>query len=56
MKYKVIFFFQIFQSYFVSFTEGFLQKNFKGIWYPVCRDGMQWAKKACKAENDDGDG
>lgn len=45
-----------FQSYLVSSTEGYLHRNFKGRWYPVCRNGMHWARKACEAEIDHLDG
>lgn len=34
----------------VPHTEGLLYRNFKGIWYPVCNDPMDWAKEACETE------
>lgn len=38
------------QSHQVSYTDGFLYRNFKGKWYPVCRNPDAWAKTACEAE------
>lgn len=37
-------------SYTVSYTEGFLHRNYKGKWYPVCENPMKWAQEACQAE------
>lgn len=34
----------------VSYTEGFLYRNHKGQWYPVCNNGMKWASEACQRE------
>ncbi|KAG4076599.1 hypothetical protein HA402_001886 [Bradysia odoriphaga] len=37
-------------SYVVSYTEGYLHRNFKGVWYPVCDNPAKWAREACAAE------
>uniref|UniRef100_A0A336MDC0 CSON014457 protein n=1 Tax=Culicoides sonorensis TaxID=179676 RepID=A0A336MDC0_CULSO len=37
-------------SHEVSYTDGFLYRNFKGKWYPVCKNPENWAKMACDAE------
>ncbi|XP_037043608.1 serine protease nudel-like isoform X2 [Bradysia coprophila] len=37
-------------SYMVSYTEGYLHRNFKGVWYPVCDNPAKWAREACAAE------
>lgn len=37
-------------NYLVSYAEGFLHRNFKGRWYPVCNEPMKWAREACEAE------
>lgn len=34
----------------VPHTEGLLYRNFRGRWYPVCKDAMDWAKEACETE------
>lgn len=34
----------------VSATVGFLYRNFKGRWYPVCRNPELWANEVCKSE------
>lgn len=34
----------------VSFTEGFLHRNYKGKWYPVCDNPLKWAREACESE------
>ncbi|CAK1598802.1 unnamed protein product [Parnassius mnemosyne] len=34
----------------VSNTEGFLHRNFKGTWYPVCKNPYMWAHDACRRE------
>lgn len=34
----------------VSYTEGFLHRNYKGRWFPVCNEPLDWAKEACEAE------
>ncbi|XP_068631440.1 serine protease nudel [Battus philenor] len=34
----------------VSNTEGFLHRNFKGNWYPVCKNPYMWAHDACRRE------
>ncbi|KAL4707926.1 hypothetical protein ACJJTC_013717 [Scirpophaga incertulas] len=33
-----------------SNTEGFLQRNFKGEWYAVCKNPYMWAHDACRRE------
>lgn len=38
-------------SFAVSHSEGILHHNFKGRWYPVCRNPMNWAINACEMEN-----
>lgn len=37
-------------SFQVSHTEGYLHRNFKGRWYPVCSNPLKWAVEACEAE------
>lgn len=37
-------------SYAVSSSEGILHHNFKGRWYPVCRNPNSWAVDACEME------
>lgn len=37
-------------NYLVSYAEGFLHRNYKGRWYPVCDEPMEWAREACEAE------
>lgn len=37
-------------SYAVSHSEGILHHNFKGRWYPVCRNANNWAVDACEME------
>ncbi|KAJ6641084.1 Serine protease nudel [Pseudolycoriella hygida] len=37
-------------SYMVSYTEGYLHRNFRGVWYPVCENPRKWAMHACEAE------
>ncbi|XP_043489566.1 serine protease nudel-like [Polistes fuscatus] len=34
----------------VSYTEGYLHKNYKGTWYPVVSEEMSLAEEACKNE------
>lgn len=34
----------------VSYTEGFLHRNYKGKWYPVCENPLKWAREACESE------
>lgn len=34
----------------VSYTEGFLYRNYKGQWYPVCNNALKWADEACIRE------
>lgn len=31
----------------VSNIVGFLHRNYRGTWYPVCSNGEMWAKEAC---------
>lgn len=38
-------------SFSVSYSEGVLHHNFKGRWYPACRNAMDWAINACEMEN-----
>ncbi|KAG5666387.1 hypothetical protein PVAND_014416 [Polypedilum vanderplanki] len=33
-----------------SSSEGILHRNFKGRWYPVCKNPMRWAYEACEIE------
>lgn len=37
-------------NYLVSYAEGFLHRNYKGRWYPVCDEPMAWAREACEQE------
>lgn len=37
----------------VPYTEGVLHRNYRGKWYPVCSEPMEWAKDACTSEMDD---
>lgn len=46
----------ILQSYMVSYSEGFLHRNYKGKWYPVCNNPEKWAKEACEAETGEVEG
>ncbi|KAL9904995.1 serine protease nudel isoform 3-T6 [Glossina fuscipes fuscipes] len=34
----------------VSFSEGYLHRNYRGRWYPVCNNAGQWAREACENE------
>lgn len=34
----------------VSYTEGYLHRNFRGKWYPVCSRPDRWAADACRSE------
>lgn len=34
----------------VSFSEGYLHRNYRGQWYPVCNNAGQWAREACENE------
>ncbi|RVE44830.1 hypothetical protein evm_010543 [Chilo suppressalis] len=34
----------------ISNTEGFLQRNYKGDWYAVCKNPYMWAHDACRRE------
>ncbi|KAM3967355.1 serine protease nudel [Aphomia sociella] len=34
----------------ISNTEGYLQRNFKGNWYAVCKNPYMWAHDACRRE------
>lgn len=38
-------------NYLVSYAEGFLHRNYKGRWFPVCDVPLKWAREACEAEN-----
>lgn len=35
----------------VSYTEGYLHRNYRGVWYPVCENPIKWAREACAAES-----
>lgn len=37
-------------AYSVSHGEGYLHRNYRGRWYPVCSDHLVWAREACGAE------
>ncbi|XP_059216727.1 serine protease nudel [Stomoxys calcitrans] len=37
-------------SHSVSSSEGFLYRNHRGEWYPVCNNGDKWALEACQNE------
>lgn len=39
-------------SYYIPQTSGFLHRNWKGEWFPVCVDlfNDNWAKEACQAD------
>lgn len=39
------------KSYMVSYTEGYLNRNYRGRWYPVCENPIKWAREACAAES-----
>ncbi|XP_041970500.1 serine protease nudel [Aricia agestis] len=34
----------------ISHTEGFLKRNFQGMWYSVCSNSYMWAHDACRRE------
>ncbi|XP_026666589.1 serine protease nudel-like isoform X2 [Ceratina calcarata] len=36
--------------FIIGHTDGYLHKNFKGQWYPVCMAVESWAKDACASE------
>lgn len=38
-------------SYSASHLSGILHRNYKGRWYPVCKQPTVWAVEACEAEN-----
>jgi Trypsin/Low-density lipoprotein receptor domain class A len=37
-------------SYSSAYSEGILHRNYKGRWYPVCKNSNKWALEACDAE------
>lgn len=37
-------------AYLVSYSEGFLHRNYRGRWFPVCDDHGVWGREACEAE------
>lgn len=37
-------------AYTISYSEGFLHRNHRGKWFPVCDDQGVWAQEACDAE------
>nr|XP_012227219.1 PREDICTED: serine protease nudel [Linepithema humile] len=39
-------------TFTVGFTQGYLHKNVKGQWYPVCSISSSWAVDACQSESD----
>ncbi|EGI57358.1 Serine protease nudel [Acromyrmex echinatior] len=34
----------------VGYTQGYLHKNVRGQWYPVCSETLSWAVDACESE------
>ncbi|KAK5649545.1 hypothetical protein RI129_000574 [Pyrocoelia pectoralis] len=38
------------KHFMVTKTEGYLYRNFKGSWYPACRNPEPWANDACQSE------
>ena len=38
------------QVFTIGYTEGYLHKNYKGQWYPVCTATDAWVKDACDSE------
>ncbi|XP_030025581.2 serine protease nudel [Manduca sexta] len=34
----------------ISNTEGYLHRNYKGVWHPVCENPYMWAHDACRRE------
>lgn len=38
-------------SFQVSYLEGYLYRNYQGMWYPVCQRPRAWATEACDDEN-----
>ncbi|KAM8710459.1 hypothetical protein ACLKA7_017128 [Drosophila subpalustris] len=39
-------------SHAASASEGYLYRNHRGDWYPVCNNGGQWAAAACELQQD----
>ncbi|XP_077288082.1 serine protease nudel [Arctopsyche grandis] len=37
-------------TFCISHSKGFLHKNIKGKWYPVCQNPFKWAAEACYSE------
>ncbi|XP_060656762.1 serine protease nudel [Drosophila nasuta] len=37
-------------SHAASASEGYLYRNYRGDWYPVCNNGDKWATAACEQE------
>lgn len=37
-------------AYTVSYSEGYLHRNYRGQWFPVCDDQGVWAREICEAE------
>ncbi|XP_053674751.1 serine protease nudel [Anopheles nili] len=37
-------------AYSVPHSVGVLHRNFRGKWYPVCHNPVQWAREACESE------
>lgn len=40
-------------SYATSYSRGILHRNFRGRWYPVCKNAEKWALEACQNEIDE---
>lgn len=40
------------QAFSIGYIEGYLHKNYKGQWYPVCTATKSWVKDACASEID----
>ncbi|XP_066994121.2 serine protease nudel [Anabrus simplex] len=38
------------KTFLVSYSSGFLHRNWQGHWYPVCTNADMWARNACEAE------
>ncbi|KAH8418283.1 hypothetical protein KR222_011544, partial [Zaprionus bogoriensis] len=39
-------------SHAASASEGYLYRNHRGDWYPVCNNGAKWAAAACELQQD----
>ncbi|XP_063244111.1 uncharacterized protein LOC134543168 isoform X2 [Bacillus rossius redtenbacheri] len=38
------------ENFFISYAEGFLHRNWRGAWYPVCSFDKVWVEAACDAD------